>query len=151
MNTPYPAPVANFQRSDGSRVSLAELIGGKTLVLYFYPRDGTPGCTTEACSFRDQYEDFKSAGAEVVGVSSDDAASHEEFKGRFRLPFTLLTDEKGVAAKAMGVKKTLGLLPGRVTFIIDRAGNVVHRFDSQFNAARHVEEALQIVKKLEAP
>jgi peroxiredoxin Q/BCP len=126
------------------------LVGQKTLVLYFYPKDDTPGCTAEACSFRDSYEDFTAAGAEVVGVSSDGADSHEAFKSKHRLPFTLLSDPKGEAAKAMGVKKTFGLLAGRVTFVIDRQGVVRHRFDSQLRATRHVEEALAIVKSLEA-
>lgn len=147
--TPYPAPAATFLKSDGSKVSLAELIGEKTIVLYFYPKDRTTGCTAEACSFRDQYEDFKTAGAEVIGVSADDGASHEDFKGRYKLPFTLLTDVNGEAAKALGVKKVLGMLPGRVTFVIDRKGQVVHRFESMMRATRHVDEALQIVKTLE--
>lgn len=147
--TPYPAPAATFLKSDGSKVSLAELVGEKTIVLYFYPKDRTTGCTAEACSFRDQYEDFKTAGAEVIGVSADDGASHEDFKGRYKLPFTLLTDVNGEAAKALGVKKVLGMLPGRVTFVIDRKGQVVHRFESMMRATRHVDEALQIVKTLE--
>lgn len=147
--TPYPAPAATFLKSDGSKVSLAELVGEKTIVLYFYPKDRTTGCTAEACSFRDQYEDFKTAGAEVIGVSADDGASHEDFKGRYKLPFTLLTDVNGEAAKALGVKKVLGMLPGRVTFVIDRKGQVVHRFESMIRATRHVDEALQIVKTLE--
>lgn len=149
--TPYPAPAASFLKSDGSKVTLAELIGQKTIVLFFYPKDRTSGCTAEACSFRDQYEDFKAAGADVIGVSTDDAASHEDFKGRYKLPFTLLTDVKGEAAKALGVKKTLGLLPGRVTFVIDRKGQVVHRFESQLRATQHVDEALGVVKTLEQP
>lgn len=147
--TPYPAPAATFLKSDGSKVSLAELVGEKTIVLYFYPKDRTTGCTAEACSFRDQYEDFKTAGAEVIGVSADDGASHEDFKGRYKLPFTLLTDVNGEAAKALGVKKVLGMLPGRVTFVIDRKGQVVHRFESMMRATKHVDEALQIVKTLE--
>ncbi len=147
--TPYPAPAATFLKSDGSKVSLAELVGEKTIVLYFYPKDRTTGCTAEACSFRDQYEDFKTAGAEVIGVSADDGASHEDFKGRYKLPFTLLTDVNGEAAKALGVKKVLGMLPGRVTFVIDRKGQVVHRFESMIRATKHVDEALQIVKTLE--
>ncbi len=148
--TPYAAPEATFMKSDGSQVALSQLVGPKTLVLYFYPKDHTAGCTAEACSFRDAYEDFQTAGAEVVGVSADDAATHKGFKGKYKLPFTLLTDPSGAAAKAMGVKKTLGLLPGRVTFVIDRKGQVVHKFDSQLMATKHVSEALEIVKKLAA-
>jgi thioredoxin-dependent peroxiredoxin len=143
-------PDATFTRPDGSTVALRDLLGQKTLVLYFYPKDDTPGCTAEACSFRDSYEDFLKAGADVVGVSSDDAGSHEAFKAKHRLPFTLLSDPRGAAARALGVKKTFGLLPGRVTFVIDRGGIVRHRFDSQLKATKHVEEALAIVKSLEA-
>jgi thioredoxin-dependent peroxiredoxin len=143
------APNTTFTRADGSTVQLSELIGKKTVVLYFYPKDDTAGCTAEACSFRDSYEDFKAAGAEVIGVSADDAASHEAFKQKNRLPFTLLSDPGGAAAKAMGVKKTFGLIAGRVTFVIDRAGNVVNTFDSMVRVKKHVAEALEIVRTLE--
>jgi peroxiredoxin Q/BCP len=144
------APHATFLRADGSSVSLQELIGQHTVVLYFYPKDDTAGCTAEACSFRDAYEDFKAAGADVIGVSADDGASHEAFKSRHRLPFTLLTDPGGAAAKAFGVKRTFGLIAGRVTFVIDRAGVIQHRFDSLVRVRKHVEEALEVVKRLEA-
>ncbi|MDP2139764.1 MAG: peroxiredoxin [Gammaproteobacteria bacterium] len=148
--TPAPAPRASFSNADGRTVMLSELLGQRTIVLYFYPKDDTPGCTAEACMFRDHYEDFKDAGAEVVGVSSDDGATHDAFKERHRLPFLLLTDPKGGAAKAFGVKKAFGLLPGRVTFVIDRGGIIRHRFDSQLRVHKHVEEALEIVRALEA-
>lgn len=146
---PDAAPNVTFSRADGSSVTLKEFLGQRTVVLYFYPKDDTAGCTAEACSFRDAYEDFKAAGAEVIGVSADDGASHEAFKAKHRLPFTLLTDPGGAAAKAFGVKKTFGLIAGRVTFVIDRAGVIQHRFDSQVRVNKHVEEALQIVKLLE--
>jgi peroxiredoxin Q/BCP len=141
-------PAATFTRSDGTRVDMKELVGQGTIVLYFYPKDETAGCTAEACSFRDQYEVFKKAGAEVIGVSADDAASHESFKRNHRLPFTLLTDADGSAAKAFGVKKTFGLLAGRVTFVIDKQGVIRHRFDSLVRVNKHVEDALAIVKSL---
>ena len=144
------APDTSFRRADGSPVKLSELTGKSTIVLYFYPKDDTAGCTAEACSFRDSYEDFKAAGAEVIGVSSDDGASHEAFKKKNRLPFTLLTDPGGEAAKAFGVKKTFGLIAGRVTFVIDRAGAIRHKFDSQIRVQKHVEEALEIVRSLES-
>jgi peroxiredoxin Q/BCP len=120
---------------------------GKTLVVYFYPKDETYGCTKEACSFRDQYEDFLAVGAEVIGVSSDDAASHASFKQHHRLPFTLLTDPGKKVAKAWGVKG-LGPLPGRVTFVFDKTGTLRHRFDSQIRFGKHVDEALAIAKTL---
>ncbi len=145
------APPANFTRADGSAVSMKDLVGNKTIVLYFYPKDDTAGCTAEACSFRDSYEDFKAAGAEVIGVSADDGSSHEAFKQKNRLPFTLLSDPGGAAAKAFGVKKTFGLIAGRVTFVIDRQGAIRHKFDSQIRVNKHVEEALAVVKSLEQP
>ena len=110
----------------------------------------TAGCTAEACSFRDAYEDFKAAGADVIGVSADDGASHEAFKAKHRLPFTLLSDPGGAAAKAFGVKKTFGVIAGRVTFVIDRAGVIRHKFDSLVRVHKHVEDALEVVKQLEA-
>ena len=148
MQNGEPAPEVKLTKADGSSVALTALFGKGPVVLYFYPKDETPGCTAEACSFRDQYEDFKAAGAEVIGVSSDDGASHEAFKAHHRLPFTLLSDPGGVAAKAFGVKKTFGLIAGRVTFVIDRAGVIRHRVDSQIRVQKHVQEALEIVKSL---
>ena len=120
---------------------------GKPLVVYFYPKDETYGCTAEACSFRDQYEDFVAAGAEVIGVSRDDAASHAKFREHHHLPFTLLSDPGGKIAASWGVKTTLGI-PGRVTFVFDKAGVVRHRFDSAIRFGKHVDEALAIVKTL---
>ncbi len=123
---------------------------GKTLVIYFYPKDETPICTKEACSFRDAYEDFTVAGAEVIGISRDDGASHSSFKQHHRLPFTLLSDAEGRAETAFGIKKTLGFLPGRVTFVFDKTGVCKSRFDSQLRVGKHVDDALALVKKLAA-
>ncbi len=142
-------PELTLFRDDGTPVQVKDLLGGKTLVLYFYPKDETPGCTAEACSFRDAYEDFLAAGADVVGVSSDSGASHQAFKAHHRLPFTLLSDPDGVAARAMGIKRTLGLFAGRVTFVIGRDGVVKHRFDSQLQVKKHIGEALALVRSLE--
>jgi thioredoxin-dependent peroxiredoxin len=127
-------------------VALRDKIG-KPLVVYFYPKDETYGCTKEACEFRDQYEDFVAAGAEVIGVSRDDAASHHTFKENHRLPFTLLSDPGGKVASAWGVRGMLGL-PGRVTYVFDKAGVVRHRFDSMIRFGKHVDEALEVVKRL---
>jgi len=118
------------------------------VVLYFYPKDDTPGCTKEACSFRDQYQDFQDAGAEVIGVSSDPAASHEKFAAKYHLPFVLLADRSGAVRKQYGVPATFGLLPGRVTFVIDRQGIVRHVFNSQLQATRHVEEAIAALRAM---
>lgn len=142
-------PEVSFHGPDGE-VRLRDLVGDQVLVLYFYPKDETAGCTAQACSFRDRYQDFTDAGAEVIGVSTDTARSHDSFSRHHRLPFRLLTDEGGAAAKAMGVKKTLGLIPGRVTFVIDREGVVRMRWDGQLGAVRHVDQALQMVKSMSA-
>ncbi len=143
------APPFTLPKQDGKPVALQDLLSKGNVVLYFYPKDETTICTKEACSFRDSYEAFKEAGAEVVGVSSDSAASHEQFAAHHRLPFTLLSDEGGKVRDQYGVKPNfLGLLPGRVTFVIDRAGKVRHVFNSQFSADKHVNEALEVLKRL---
>ena len=111
-------------------------------------KDNTPGCTTEACSFRDSYEVFKDAGAEVIGVSSDSAASHEQFAKQHSLPFVLLSDENGAVRKRYGVPTTFGLLPGRVTYIIDKQGIVRNIFSSQFTPEKHISEALKTIQGL---
>lgn len=138
-------PETTLVGADGP-VQLRERIG-KPLVVYFYPKDETYGCTVEACAFRDQYEDFVGAGAEVIGISRDDAASHDKFKQHHRLPFTLLSDPGGKAASAWGVRGKLGL-PGRVTFVFARDGKLKHRFDSMIRFGKHVDEALAVVKSL---
>lgn len=140
-----PLPDTTLAGPDGP-VQLRERVG-KPLVVYFYPKDETYGCTKEACAFRDQYEDFVGAGAEVIGVSRDDAASHDRFKAHHRLPFTLLSDPGGQVARAWGARGKLGL-PGRVTFVFDKQGVLRHRFDSMIRFGKHVDEALEVVKQL---
>lgn len=143
-----PAPDFSLSDQKGQEVSLKNLLSKGPVVLYFYPKDETPGCTKEACTFRDQFEDFKSAGAQVVGVSSDSVDSHRRFSEHHRLPFILLSDVGGVVRKRYGVPSTLGLLPGRVTYVIDQKGIIRHIFSSQFNAAKHVEEALKVLGQM---
>ncbi|OJH41808.1 peroxiredoxin [Cystobacter ferrugineus] len=145
------APDFNFTHKNGSPASLKSLRQQKAVVLYFYPKDDTPGCTAQACSFRDAYEDFIQAGAEVIGVSSDETSSHESFAAKHRLPFTLLSDADGSLRKSYGVPRSfLGLLPGRVTYVIDREGIVRHVFNSQLQATKHITEALDVLKRLSA-
>jgi peroxiredoxin Q/BCP len=139
------APDFTLPDADGKLVRLSDR-RGRAVVLYFYPKDETPGCTLEACAFRDQYEDFVDAGADVIGVSSDSSASHRTFAKRHRLPFTLLADEKGAVRKRYGVPSTFGLMPGRVTFVIDADGIVRHVFNSQLAVTRHVTEALDALR-----
>jgi thioredoxin-dependent peroxiredoxin len=142
------APDFTATAHDGQEIRLADFQNNHVVVLYFYPKDDTPGCTQQACAFRDAYEHFVQAGAVVIGVSSDSSRSHQAFASGHRLPFLLLTDADGSLRKEFGVPKTLGLLPGRVTYVIDRQGIVRHVFNSQFHSERHVSEALKIVRQL---
>jgi peroxiredoxin Q/BCP len=142
------APDFTLRSQSGTEVSLSTFKGQKAVVLFFYPKDETPGCTAEACSFRDEYDAFAEAGAEVIGISSDSAESHASFAAHHRLPMTLLSDPGGRVRQLFGVKSTLGLLPGRVTFVIDKQGVVRHVFSSQLRATAHVKEALGVVRQL---
>ncbi|MFG4004777.1 peroxiredoxin [Flavobacterium sp. NPDC079362] len=142
--------VPNFTAKDshGEVFESQSVLGRKPLVIYFYPKDNTPGCTTEACSFRDQYEDFAALGAEVIGISSDSVKSHQKFANKHQLPFILLSDEDKKLRHIFGVRDTLfGLLPGRVTYVIDKNGVVILIFDSM-NAGKHIPKALETVKEL---
>ena len=141
------APDFALPDRNGKTVHLSDF-RGKPVVLYFYPKDDTPGCTKESCTFRDQYQDFQDAGAEVIGVSSDSAESHEKFATKYRLPFVLLSDGGGATRKLYGVPSTLGVLPGRVTYVIDREGTVRHVFNSQIQATQHVAEALKALRAI---
>lgn len=139
------APDFTAPRTGGGQLRLSDFRGKSAVVLYFYPRDESPGCTAEACAFRDSYEIFVAAGAEVVGVSGDSVASHEHFAEHHELPFILVSDSGGSIRRLYGVKATLGIWPGRVTFVIDKDGIVRHVFSSQTGAVRHVEEALRTI------
>jgi peroxiredoxin Q/BCP len=147
-----PAPDFELSNQDGKSVRLSALWKRGPVVLYFYPKDETPGCTAEACSFRDSYEDFQHAGAQVVGVSSDSADSHAKFATHHKLPFTLLADPGSKVRSLYEVPRALlGFLPGRVTYVIDESGVVRHVFNSMINATRHVREALEVVRSLAQP
>jgi len=142
------APNFRLPTSNGSYVALQDFLGKKNIVLYFYPKDFTRGCTAEACSFRDSYEVFKDLGAEVIGISSDSQTSHRDFAQQHHLPFILLSDVDGEVMKAYGVKKTLGLFAGRVSFVIDKRGIIRLIFSSQTRVTAHVGEALNVLKSL---
>jgi peroxiredoxin Q/BCP len=143
-----PAPDFALPSATGETVRLSDFRGKAEVVLFFYPKDNSPACTLEACSFRDSHEAFREAGAEVIGISADSADSHRRFSERFRLPYTLLADVDGAVRAQYGVPRTLGLFPGRVTYLIDRDGIVRHIFSSQFQPWRHVPEALKILEGL---
>ena len=142
------APNFHLPTTDGSYIALQDFLGKKNVVVYFYPKDFTRGCTAEACSFRDSYEAFTELGAEVIGISSDSENSHRDFAQHHHLPFILLSDVYGSVSKAYGVKKTLGLFAGRVSFVIDKKGIIRHVFSSQTRATAHVGEALNVLKSL---
>ena len=142
------APTFTLKDQQGEKVSLADFAGRKNVIVYFYPKDDTPGCTKESCSFRDHYTAFTDAGAEVLGISSDSEQSHRAFAEKYRLPFPLLADTDGTVRKLFKVPKSLGLLPGRVTFVIDKKGVIRHAFNSQLNVTRHVDEAIEVLKTL---
>ncbi len=143
------APAFTLPNQSGAAVNLSDWLGSKPIVLFFYPKDDTPGCTAEACAFRDSYEVFQEAGAEVLGVSGDTPASHQQFANRHKLPYTLLSDQGNQVRKLYGVPATLFVLPGRVTYIIDRQGIVQHIFDSQLEFQAHVQEALNALKRMQ--
>lgn len=140
------APDFTLPSQTGAPIRLSDYFGKKSIVLYFYPKDDTYGCIAESCSFRDSYEVFTGAGAEVIGISSDSPASHVAFAQKYQLPFILLSDQANEVRKLYKVPSTMGVIPGRVTFIINKKGKICHVFSSQFSPKSHVDEALRILK-----
>jgi len=141
------APVFSLPSETGEGVDIGDYIGRKPIVIFFYPRDNTAVCTREACAFRDSYDEFMNIdGAEVFGISSDPVESHKRFSSEYKLPFKLLSDENGAVRDLYGVPKTLGILPGRVTYVINRKGIVVHIISSQLGYKKHVGEAIKALK-----
>ena len=143
------APLIALQDQNGVE-RRSDQLAGKSLVLFFYPKDDTPGCTMEACAFRDSYADLQAFGAEVWGVSGDNAGSHQRFASRHNLPYPLLVDQNNQLRKAFGVPGVLGLLPGRVTYVIDGEGVVRHVFNNLLDGPAHRREALECLKRLQA-
>jgi peroxiredoxin Q/BCP len=142
------APDFTLPSQSGEMISLGDFVGKKPVVLYFYPKDDTPGCTKQACGFRDDFEEFGRLDAEVIGISSDSVESHKSFAARHNLPFTLLSDAGSKVRKLYGVPNSFGLFPGRVTFVIDEEGVVRHVFSSQLGVEQHVEEALKALRSV---
>jgi len=143
------APDFTLPSQMGDNVTLSEYLGKKSIVLYFYPKDETAGCTKEACTFRDNYEELANLGAEVLGVSGQSVESHKSFATHYGLPFILLADVDNKVRELYGVPSTMGIIPGRVTYIIDKKGIVRHVFVSQTQAQKHVEEAKKTLMELE--
>ncbi len=147
LKTGDQAPSFSLEDQSGQTRSLAD-VNGRILVLFFYPKDETPGCTAEACTFRDRHDELANLGAEVWGVSGDDAVSHRRFAERYKLPFPLLSDPQQALRRAFGVPKTLGLLPSRVTYVIDQQGVIRHVFNNLLDGPAHVKEAETVVRQL---
>jgi peroxiredoxin Q/BCP len=143
------APDFELTDQNGKPFALSEIIGKQSLVIFFYPKAHTPGCTKEACKFRDEFEVFTDLDAMVIGISADSPESHTEFIEKYNLPFTLLSDAEDAVRKQFGVKgKFMDVIPGRVTFIADKQGVIQYVFDSMSNAEQHVEEAKKILETL---
>jgi peroxiredoxin Q/BCP len=142
------APNFTLPSQSGEIISLEDFIGKKPVVLFFYPKDDTPGCTKEVCAFRDEYGAFEKLEAEVIGISSDSVESHRNFAAKYNLPFTLLSDEGGKVRELYGVPNSFGLFPGRVTYVMNKEGVVRHIFSSQLGAKQHVEEALKALRSV---
>lgn len=143
-------PKFELMNQNNQLIRIHDYVGKYNLVVYFYPKDDTPGCTKEACSFRDYFEDFVEAGAMVIGISSDDPVTHTRFANKYKLPFTLLSDSENRVRELFGVPKNfLGLIPGRVTYVIDKEGIVRRVFNSQINAQKHVQEAMEELKQIQ--
>jgi thioredoxin-dependent peroxiredoxin len=143
-----PAPAFTLNDAAGTPWSLERLRAGGPVVLFFYPRDESPICTREVCAFRDAHQDFADAGAAVVGISSDDEAAHDAFARKQRLNYLLLSDPGGKVRQAYGIPRTLGVLDGRATFVIDRAGVVRMAYAAQLVAEGHTRKALETVRAI---
>jgi peroxiredoxin Q/BCP len=141
-------PTFTLPDQNGNLFDINSVLGKKNLVIYFYPKDDSPGCTAQACSFRDQFEVFTEADAVIIGISGQSVESHKEFAEKYRLSFTLLSDEGDKIRKRFGVPANLlGMIPGRVTYIANKTGKVIYIFNSQMQATKHVDEALRILKE----
>lgn len=137
-------PQFSLPDQNGEEFDISDHLGRQALVIYFYPKDDTPGCTKEACSFRDSFEEFTDRKVKVIGISADGVESHKNFAKKYNLPFTLLADTKNEVRNLFGVKSNMmGLIPGRVTYVVDDQGVIIYVFESQFKATKHISEALQ--------
>ena len=150
ITTGSKLPSFKLPDQNGNLFDIGTVLGKKNLVVYFYPKDDSPGCTKEACYFRDQYEVFNQAGALIIGISGQSVESHKKFSDKYRLSYTLLSDTGNKVRKLLGVPTNFfGILPGRVSYIVDKSGTVVHVFNSETQATKHVDEALRILKEIQ--
>ena len=149
LQTGDVAPSFALEDQDGQMRRLDD-VKDRILVLFFYPKDDTPGCTAEACTFRDHHANLTALGAEVWGVSGDDAVSHRRFAERYQLPYPLLSDKTGSLKRSFGVPKTFGLLPARVTYVIDQKGVIQLVFNNLLDGPAHVKEAESVIRTLAA-
>lgn len=143
-----PAPAFEATTYDGKPIRLADFLHRRAVVLFFYPKDGTAVCTQEACAFRDSYEQFLTANTEVIGVSSDSDDRHQAFAQQHRLPFPLISDRDGALRTLYGVPRTWGLIPGRVTYVIDKEGIIRSIFNAQFASDEHVQRAMAAIREV---
>ena len=139
-------PLFELPDKDGNPFSISEVLGKKALVIYFYPKNNTPGCTKEACDFRDKYEEFKELGAEVIGISADSPNSHRSFGATYKLPFILLSDKNNEVRRKFRIKNNFLLVPGRETYVIDKNGIIIMVFNS-LSATEHMKRALKALAK----
>jgi thioredoxin-dependent peroxiredoxin len=143
-------PVFALPDQNGNKFDISTVLGKKNLVIYFYPKDDSPGCTKEACYFRDQFEVFNQENAMIIGISGQSVESHKKFADKYKLSFILLSDTGNKVRKLFGVPTDFfGTLPGRVTYVVDKTGTVVYVFDSQTQATQHVDEALRVLRGLQ--
>ena len=143
VDTKFP----EFNLYDEKRkIITEEEINGKWSVIFFYPKDESPGCTLQSCSFRDKYEEFNNLGVQIFGVSSDSVSSHKKFKEKHNLQYSLLSDKGGILAERLKLKKNLGFLPARVTLIVDPKGIIIYAHTSQLGVTGHVRKALKEIK-----
>jgi peroxiredoxin Q/BCP len=148
LETGDTIPSFTLKDQNGNIFDIDRYRGKQPLVIYFYPKDDTPGCRKEACSFRDEFEVFTGLNVKVIGISSDDVASHKKFAEKYQLPFTLLADTDKKVRKLFGVPDSfLGLIPGRVTYIVNKHGIIVHIFNNMTNAEKHITESLKAIKR----
>jgi len=142
-------PNFSLKNQNDELININDFIGAKHIVIYFYPKDNTPGCTKEACSFRDAMQELNNLDCEVFGISADSVASHKKFADQFRLTFHLLSDVGNEVRKSFKVPANLfGLIPGRVTYIVNKEGKVAHVINSQTDPDKHIKETIEFVSNL---